>query len=174
MIICIGFIHRKSRVCHYKVHSKSDVLWPDVNRTNVIVFQFRWKIAAHSWQCWMETVRPAVMWTRRMLHNHVAVVYGPLSGMSSNRVISLDLQTGLFHLSFFKCFITYWLLCCLQCFDAVGWAAVKNWVVGWLRGYLSRASCRLAYGPADATATHCLLLQLNPDRFYLSGTGSPG
>ena len=29
-------------------------------------------------------------------------------------------------------------------------------------------------GPADATATHCLLLQLNPDLFYLSGTGSPG
>jgi len=30
------------------------------------------------------------------------------------------------------------------------------------------------YGPADATATHCLLLQLNPDWFYLSGTGPPG
>ena len=27
------------------------------------------------------------------------------------------------------------------------------------RGYLSGARCRLAYGPADATATHCLLLQ---------------
>jgi len=26
------------------------------------------------------------------------------------------------------------------------------------RGYLSGARCRLAYGPADATATHCLLL----------------
>jgi len=26
----------------------------------------------------------------------------------------------------------------------------------------------------DATATHCLLLQYNPDWFYLSGTGSPG
>jgi len=25
--------------------------------------------------------------------------------------------------------------------------------------YLSGASCRLAYGPADAIATHCLLLQ---------------
>ena len=36
---------------------------------------------------------------------------------------------------------------------------VKNWVVGWWRGYLSGARCRLAYGPADATATHCLLLQ---------------
>ena len=26
-------------------------------------------------------------------------------------------------------------------------------------GYLSGATCRLAYGPAEATATHCLLLQ---------------
>ena len=26
------------------------------------------------------------------------------------------------------------------------------------RGYLSGARCKLAYGPADATATHCLLL----------------
>ena len=51
---------------------------------------------------------------------------------------------------------------------------VKNWVVGCWHGYLFAARCRLAYGPADATATHCLLLQLNPDWFYLSGTGSPG
>ena len=32
-------------------------------------------------------------------------------------------------------------------------------VVGCWGGYLSGARCRLAYGPADATATHCLLLQ---------------
>jgi len=30
---------------------------------------------------------------------------------------------------------------------------------GVLAWYLSGAKCRLAYGPADATATHCLLLQ---------------
>ena len=30
---------------------------------------------------------------------------------------------------------------------------------GCRRGYLSGARCRLAYGPADATATRCLLLQ---------------
>ena len=50
---------------------------------------------------------------------------------------------------------------------------VKNRVVGCWRGYLFGARCRLAYDPADATATHCLLLQQNPDWFYLSGTGSP-
>ena len=36
---------------------------------------------------------------------------------------------------------------------------VKNWVVGCWHGYLSGARCRLACGPADTTATHCLLLQ---------------
>jgi len=36
---------------------------------------------------------------------------------------------------------------------------VKIWVVGCWHGYLSGARCTLAYGPADATATHCLLLQ---------------
>ena len=58
-----------------------------------------------------------------------------------------------------------------------GWKGiwpVKNWVVGSWHGYQSGARCRLAYGLADATATHCLLLQWNPDWFYLSGTGSPG
>ena len=45
---------------------------------------------------------------------------------------------------------------------------------GYWRGYLSGARCRLAYSPADAVATHRLLLQKNPDWFYLSGTGLPG
>jgi len=53
----------------------------------------------------------------------------------------------------------------------VGWQeghpVCKNRVVGCWRGYLSGARCRLAYGPADATATDYLLLQYNPDWFYL-------
>ena len=50
-----------------------------------------------------------------------------------------------------------------------GHPACKNRVVRCWHGYLSGARCRLAYGPADASATHnvsCL--------FYLSCTGSPG
>ena len=38
-------------------------------------------------------------------------------------------------------------------------ACKKNWAVGCWCGYLSGVRCRLAYVPADATATHCLLLQ---------------
>jgi len=44
--------------------------------------------------------------------------------------------------------------------------------VGCWRGYLSGARCRFAYGPADATATHSLAT-VNPDWFYLFGTGLP-
>ena len=40
-----------------------------------------------------------------------------------------------------------------------GHPACKKVSGGCWRGYLSGARCRLAYGPADATATHCLLLQ---------------
>ena len=40
-----------------------------------------------------------------------------------------------------------------------GHPACKNRVVGCWCGYLSGVRCRLAYGPVDATATHCLLLQ---------------
>ena len=40
-----------------------------------------------------------------------------------------------------------------------GHPACKKRVVGCWHGYLSGAICRLAYGPADATVTHCLLLQ---------------
>jgi len=45
----------------------------------------------------------------------------------------------------------------------VGWQEghlpAKNLTGGYWHGYLSGARCRLAYGPADSTATHCLLLQ---------------
>ena len=47
--------------------------------------------------------------------------------------------------------------CCSGCRKGI--RPVKNWVVGCWHGFLSGARCRLAYGPADATATHCLLLQ---------------
>jgi len=40
-----------------------------------------------------------------------------------------------------------------------GHPACKKPSGGVLAWYLSGVRCRLAYGPADATATHCLLLQ---------------
>ena len=60
------------------------------------------------------------------------------------------------------------ILClCLFAFSALtllvgrqeGHPACKNWAVRCWRGYLSGARCRLAYGPAGSTVTHCLLLQ---------------
>jgi len=38
----------------------------------------------------------------------------------------------------------------------MGIRPVKNWAVGCWRGFLSGVRCRLAYGPAGSTATHCL------------------
>jgi len=40
-----------------------------------------------------------------------------------------------------------------------GHPACKKLNGGYWHGYLSGARCRLAYGPAVATATQCLLLQ---------------
>ena len=51
----------------------------------------------------------------------------------------------------------------LQSFDSVAWVAgrasslQKNGVVGCWHGYLSGGWCRLAYDPADATATWVVL-----------------
>jgi len=53
-------------------------------------------------------------------------------------------------------------------------ACKKQWWDAGVGISLERCAYFFAYDPADATATHCLLLQLNPDWFYLSGTGSPG
>ena len=61
----------------------------------------------------------------------------------------------------------YLFLLSLQCFDVVcllvvgrqeGHPACKK-LSGGLLAWLSVWRCRLAYGPADATATHCPLLQ---------------
>ena len=55
---------------------------------------------------------------------------------------------------------------CFQCFDAVDWTTgrtsglpikLTGGMLAWLSGNGMR--CRLAYCPADATATHYLLLQ---------------
>jgi len=62
----------------------------------------------------------------------------------------------------------------LQCFDAVGWVAgpVQNWMVRCWRGYLPGVRCRVAYSPADATATHCI--QTGFIFLVLADPGSPG
>jgi len=54
----------------------------------------------------------------------------------------------------------YWrVLWCCWLGGRKGIRPAKNWVVGCWCGYLSRARCRFVYDPADATATHYLVLQ---------------
>jgi len=63
--------------------------------------------------------------------------------------------------------ISYYYCCYKYAFSALallvgrqeGHPACKNLSGGVLAGFLSGSRCRLAYGPADATPTHCLLLQ---------------
>jgi len=52
---------------------------------------------------------------------------------------------------------------------------VKNWVVGFWRGYQSGARWRFAYGPADVTVTHYLLHQKIPIgfTFLVPAVGTP-
>ena len=60
----------------------------------------------------------------------------------------------------------------------VGWqeghlVCKELWVVGCWHGYLSGARCRLAYGPADATATHCSKTQIGFTFLVPAHPGSP-
>jgi len=69
----------------------------------------------------------------------------------------------------FYCFMGYILpsvfwLCWFGCRNGI--RPVKLSGVCW-RSYLSGARCRLAYGPADATATHCILLASVKSRLVL-------
>jgi len=55
-----------------------------------------------------------------------------------------------------------------------GHPACKKLSGGVLAWYLSGVRCRLAYVPADATATHCLLLQIGFTFLVPAHLGSPG
>jgi len=78
------------------------------------------------------------------------------------------LQTSCIPMSQFTVTVFFHLLC-LNELPSVLWCCwlggrkgiwpVNNWVMGCWCGYLSGARCRLVHGPADVTATHCLLLQ---------------
>jgi len=51
---------------------------------------------------------------------------------------------------------------------------VKNWVIGYWRGYMSWVWCKwFAYGPADATATPSSLASVKSRMVYLSGASLP-
>jgi len=127
--------------------------------------KFRIKIA---WIPWMEqhdlitpwaTNRPAAQDSMELLTHYTI---SPPQNDTHFGCYSFDINHPIYHSVLWRCWLGI----------RKGIRPVKNWVVGCWCGYLSGARCRLAYGPAHAT--HCLLLQENPDRFYLSGTGSLG
>jgi len=118
-----------------------------------------------------------------------AAISGPVASTSSQKVCYLlcvhlvcvmhkftliACYCGLLHdanVTFFLTIITFYLtvisfsvVCAFSALTLLvgrqeGHSACKNRVVGYWHGYLSGARCRLTYSPADATATHCLVLQ---------------
>jgi len=84
----------------------------------------------------------------------------------------------------FNFFLKFLLLYSFNAFSAltllVGWQEVhptcRKWVVGCRRGYWSRARCRLAYGPVDATATHSYFSKIQIGFTFVvpAHPGSPG
>jgi len=66
------------------------------------------------------------------------------------------------HVAFAYCYIIVVIIIAFSALTLLfgrqeGHPACKKMSSG-VHGYLSGARCRLAYGPADSTATHCLLL----------------
>jgi len=78
----------------------------------------------------------------------LCVPSGGILRLACRRLLMKSNWLLLFSLFFYYCWLD----------GRKGIRPVKNWVEGCWRGYPSGARCRLAYGPADATATHCLLL----------------
>ena len=87
--------------------------------------------------------------------------------LNQGSFVLLYFRLSTFVLSLFICIFLYCFVCqyqpsvlwCCWLGGRKGTRPVKNWVVRCWCGCLSGARCRLAYGPADVTATHCLLLQ---------------
>jgi len=75
-----------------------------------------------------------------------------------NQPRQMDKRVSFLSLFFFTSVISLCLPLLVEWHEGI--CPVKNWVVGCWHGYVSGSRCRFAYGPADATATHCLLLQL--------------
>jgi len=153
------------------------------------------------WRCWLggrKGIRPVKNWVVGCWYGYLSGVrcrlaYSPADATATHshasvksrlvlsfwyRLTRAVLEKGLLN----GCVCVIVKEVCLQCLTLlVGHQEehpdCKNWVMRCWCGYLSGVRCRLfAYGPADATAIskpHHLLPHLNPDWFYLFGTGLP-
>jgi len=90
--------------------------------------------------------------------------------------ISTEFQYTLWHVSFLLLALTnlglYVFSVLWHCWLGVRKSIqpVKNWVMGYLYGYLSGVWCKwFAYGPADTTATPSSLASVKSRMVYLSG-----
>ena len=105
----------------------------------------------------------ATFFLRLILRGYIGVYWKIIAYLLMR--ICLSLITFILAMSsdwFARChclWIVHSVLWCCWLGGRKGIRPVKTWVVRCWHGCLSGARCRLAYGPAGATATHCLLRQ---------------
>jgi len=151
---CVGSVSwRPVPVCqHGPLYHSTIYLWR------------RQRLWRYVWRTELRRLHTAAQYIRLDSHRrrHVALLY--IQPVDSNRPVNGHLHrseiqslllflTNQFNTTIFPSVLWH-------CFlgDRKGIRPVKNRVVECWCGCLSGARCRLAYDPADATATHCLLL----------------
>ena len=156
-------LHTRSGACYYWIG------WPQVARSRPVVTVVAWSVChehelcKNSWTSWDAVYdmdlgvpkEPCIIWAPE------PATEGAHLGDHAWQAICQDfpavdillphspLQQGAMPSVLIRCWLG----------GRKGIRPVKNWVVGCWHGYLSGERCRLAYGPADATATHCFFLQ---------------
>jgi len=107
------------------------------------------------------TIVKAVLANTQVIHCQLVWCHLTTNQAQVNTVIynSVDSYKNSIYQKLYILMILPSVLWCCRLGSRKGIRPVKTWVVGYWHGYLSGARCRLAYGPADAIATHCLLLQ---------------
>jgi len=100
--------------------------------------------------------------------HHITSLQSPAP--SFNDHISTQTQASRFLLGLLLTLIPEDYLC-LQCFDAVGWAAVNNWVLGCGHGYLLVVPEK---GPLNGCVCVCITYEDNAHRILQAGRPSHG
>ena len=143
-----------------------------------------WRMS--SWRAWRRRMADATCACRSVtpatapstltsLHTSSSKTTSPTPRQDSASTVRNSLSLSLLLAVLTSCCLVVYLPSVLRrCWlgDRKGIRPVKDWVVGCWHGYLPGARCRLAHGPADATATHCLFSRTTWVILYQKGKTS--
>jgi len=115
----------------------------------------------HTLETWRRAKNTTSGWWRSTGWNQMNVKRAPSRRGKNSYMPTVSMSYDINSVRYFHFrFILPSLLWCCWLGGRKGIRSVKNWLVGCWRGYLSGARCRLAYGPADATASQSISQQL--------------